>query len=233
MGGFSGRGAGDFEPAAGVVTGVRWWGLPAPDLTRDPLAADDHWPRRLLHGAQAAWQPGLNEAACLQGFAHPVPAEPCGCGFYAFWREQPYPLDGGLPVLGVIEGSGRVLSGEAGFRCQRARIVALHLASLSAAGPSAWQWTALGGGLFAAEEPRLSFPQDWLDAWRAVISDRLQQLYPEAKVYERKDTMLTVHPPDAPPAPPEPARAQCPWCTARMTAGELASHRNRCPLRLP
>jgi hypothetical protein len=236
MPGFAGRGAQDFEPAAGVVTGVRWWGLPAPDLTRDPLAADAHWPRRWLHGARAGWQPGLNEAACLQGCGHPVPEESCGDGHWAFWKVTPYPLGYDLPVLGVIEGSGRVLSGEKGFRCQRARIVALHLDSLAPAGPPAsWQWTALGTGLYA-EEVTPSYPllsPDWLDAWRAVISDRLEQLYPDARVYENRDTMLTVHPPDPPPAPPEPARAQCPFCTARMTAPELADHQHRCPLRLP
>jgi hypothetical protein len=240
MDGFSGRAAGGFEPAAGVVTGVRWWGLPAPDLTRHPVAADEHWPRSLLHGAQAEWQPGLNEAICLQGFGHPVPEENCGDGHWAFWEEQAYPLGSSLPVLGVIEGSGRVLSGEKGFRCQRARIVALHLTSLQPADPSGTAvWRSTGGGLYW-QEPQSSLPEYWLDAWRAVISDRLEQLYPDAKVYENRDTMLRMHPPDAPPPPPdapppppEPARHQCPWCSARMTAPELSAHRYRCPLRLP
>ena len=233
MDGFSSR---EFEPAAGVVTGVRWWGLPAPDLTRNPADAERHWPRSWLHGARAGWPAGTDEAVCLQGFTHPVPEDDCGDGFWAYWTVQPYSMGSSLPVLGVIEGSGRVLIGELGFRCQRARIVALHLDSLVPANPPAWQYRYLSGGLYMVEElpaPEPLFSPPWLDAWRAVISDRLGQLYPDAKVYENRDTLLRMHPPDAPPPPPEPAREQCPWCTARMTAPELAAHRPRCPLRLP
>lgn len=218
MDGFSGQGTADFEPAAGVVAGIRWWSLPAPGLTRDPLSAESHWPRQLLRGTYAEWAPGLNEASCLQEFGHPVPCETCADGFWAFWQEQPYPMSGGIPVLGVIEGSGRTLIGEKGFRCQRARITALHVP------PAGLRpWYDESGSLYS---PRLP-SRDFQEAWLAVISDRLEQMYPDAKIYERQDTMLKVHPPDAPPSLP------CRWCSARMPAEEHARHQPRCPRRLP
>lgn len=117
-------GFGEREPdfTAGSVTGYRWWAL------------DDRVPRSepaLLLGMHAAWQPGENTATCLEIPAlHPaadVPARGCHCGFYAFWTVQPPYATGSLPqVLGVIEGYGRVRTGTKGFRCQTARILALH-----------------------------------------------------------------------------------------------------------
>lgn len=49
----------------------------------------------------------------------------CGCGFWAYWAVPGAGRPGREHVYGVIEGSGAVLIGERGFRCERARIVAL------------------------------------------------------------------------------------------------------------
>lgn len=69
----------------------------------------------------------------------------CGCGFWAYWRGLPMDWDaclpyvrkttsngfqrGGyhlaIPLAGVIEGSGKTIIGERGFRCEFARITDL------------------------------------------------------------------------------------------------------------
>ena len=88
-----------------------------------------------LRGMHAAWQPGENTAVCLDGTSThgtgTVPDSRCFCGFYAFWTlPPPYSLlsaPGLIPVCGVIEGYGKVLIGSKGFRCARARVLALHV----------------------------------------------------------------------------------------------------------
>lgn len=74
---------------AGSVTGYRWWTIVAPDLDKSPAYADMEWPRMPLRGAWAAWDPGVNHAACLANAntgalrdAHDqasVPERVCGC----------------------------------------------------------------------------------------------------------------------------------------------------------
>lgn len=71
-----------------------------------------------------------------------VPHPDCGCGFWAYWdsgsysswfgpvfpyvrRGRNYGMQLHLPLKGVIEGSGRTIIGEKGFRCQYARITDL------------------------------------------------------------------------------------------------------------
>jgi hypothetical protein len=111
--------AGEAALAAGSVRGYRWWGLT---------------PGGTLLGMHAPWEPGENTARCLirdfeSAAVHPdsgVPAKGCHCGFYAWWTVQPrYATGSLLPVLGVIEGYGRVRTGTKGFRCAKARILAL------------------------------------------------------------------------------------------------------------
>ena len=137
--GFDGRGAlpapdpaGGIPDVYGVVRGYRWWTLPAPPLHLSPAHAEENWPGPVrLRGQMDTWQPGENVAACKTSYPHDpalVPLEPCGCGFWGYWRLQRHELGGcALPVCGVIEGYGAVLLGTKGFRAARARIVALHL----------------------------------------------------------------------------------------------------------
>jgi hypothetical protein len=122
-----GGGPGEPDFAAGSVTGYRWWAT----------AGDG-----VLLGMHAPWTAGENTACCLApgagaipgtwagpGSGHSpaeVPAKGCGCGFYAFWTVRPpYAMGSLLPVLGVIEGYGRTRTGTRGFRCAKARILAL------------------------------------------------------------------------------------------------------------
>lgn len=48
----------------------------------------------------------------------------CMCGYWAYWD---YPKFGENGVVGIIEGWGKTLIGDEGFRCQKAKIVALVL----------------------------------------------------------------------------------------------------------
>jgi hypothetical protein len=145
---------GDPEFIAGSVTGYRWWAL----------AADG----RLL-GMHDAWTPGENHARCLadrpghhlvrgagqqpgpglQRPLHPaadVPAEACFCGFYAYWTVPGQMVPGTLlPVLGVIEGYGKVLIGSKGFRCATAKIMALCPLGSPVPGPVAAMGRAYPG----------------------------------------------------------------------------------------
>jgi len=83
--------------------------------------------------------------------ASPVPTAPhvsetieagCGCGFWAYWKELPMEWDAcvpyarrdsvdgyhlTIPLAGVIEGSGKTVIGERGFRCEYARVTDLTL----------------------------------------------------------------------------------------------------------
>jgi hypothetical protein len=146
----------------------------------------------------------------------------CGCGFWAYWdmaglSANRFSTSGrGLPVLGVIEGTGRVLLGEKGFRSQRARITALApafsiQAEVSWRGPqrSPWDRPPNFSDSYGATpnqltgDPYLSWAEDQneekqiqlraqqhADAWMAVIQDRLGQMYPGAQVYATASGLL-------------------------------------------
>lgn len=169
--GFAGQGqAAEPDFALGSVTGYRWWALPRPD------AGAAGWSPGGLRGMHASWADGTVTARCigdLTGGAPEhdpadVPWEPCSCGFWAYWELPPqHSMGGMLPVTGVIEGSGKVLIGETGFRCAQARIRALHL-------PDA----GLGPDRHAAAE-----------AW-------LELAYPHATLYRVLSAMTREYPPD-------------------------------------
>lgn len=196
--------SGEFEFAAGSVTGLRQWTLAAPDFSRSPHDAGQDWPPALLTGATGfAWPPGVVEATCNNGYPHPVPAEfvdnsvptsarsRCGCGHWAYWDLVPafssqFSSSGGLPVLGVIEGYGRVLLGERGFRSQKARIIALAPSfSIQAAVTAKRAMTEQG------EYDEIAYrAQQQADAWMAVIQDQLGLLYPGARVFATATGLL-------------------------------------------
>jgi hypothetical protein len=204
MPGFAEHGTGEFKFAVGSVSGLRQWTLNTPDFSLDPHQADRHWDRVLLAGATGySWPPGTVEATCNNGRSHPVPAEfaepgsnsRCGCGTWAYWDMQGlsasrFATGKGLPVLGVIEGYGRVLLGPRGFRSQKARITALAPAFViqSEVTPPQerfWRYDEQSGARmpeFEAEEVQRR-AQQHADAWMAVIQDRLGQLYPGARVF--------------------------------------------------
>lgn len=215
MTGFAESGQQDFEFALGRVLGLRQWTLRGPDFRGDPLRADDDgWPVVLLTGATGySWADGVLEAQCGNGRSHPVPTGDdggvdfsysggrCGCGFWAYWGtselagNSSFASSGGLPVIGVIEGHGRVLLGERGFRSQRARITALAPA-FTVQAEAQLPFTDPRGGAYVQEkldeerESVLRRAQQHADAWMAVIQDRLSRMYPSAQVYATAAGML-------------------------------------------
>lgn len=222
MQGFAGRGEItmaelDFEPEFEMqpVRGLRQWSLVSPDLRRDPH--DGVWIPGALTGATGwSWPDGVLEAYCNNGRDHPVPTETdqggaCGCGFWAYWdmlslAANRFGSGTGIPVIGIIDGYGRVLIGEKGFRSQRAKITALApafsiLAEVAPAAP--YQQSPLVAGdpylAFAEQQKRdeeraeiQRRAQQHADAWMAMIQDRLTELYPGARVYATASGMLAV-----------------------------------------
>jgi hypothetical protein len=110
-------------------------------------------------------------------------------------------------VLGVIEGYGRVLLGEKGFRSQKARITALAPAfSVQAEvtrpgnfnrGYDFYDYDFYNDRLVSTDpEDRAEYEevarkaQQHADAWMAVIQDRLGLLYPDARVFATTTGLL-------------------------------------------
>jgi hypothetical protein len=213
---------GELEPeplvAPGSVTGYRWWTLPAPpDFRASPAYAERDWPHAPLHGQRAPWLPGVNQAVCLNGSHTPhdpglLPAKECGCGYWAYWHPQDRRLSGAgkLQVFGVIKGFGKTRIGSYGFRCAKARLLAVHLAFTLV--------PFVGDDYFPGNRRKLiprtmddgrvllipgditqeqaQHAVDHAEAWIAVIGDRLEQDNPGVVVCETRDALLTRFPPD-------------------------------------
>jgi len=230
---------------AGFHTGYRWWYLPAPDLSRSPADADEWWDpdwKNLLHGQRAPWVPGVNTAACLNdaryttGQPHDpetIPDATCGCGFWAYWQLQHRQVgsqNSTIPVCGVIKGWGRTRRGPLGFRCVKARILAVTLPSpvvpvIGSQSRSGWRLAfpdvreAGDGGRvivlsgktgYDLNGPEIRAALSHAEAWTAVIGDRIEQMYPGVRVFQSVNAMRAVFPPD--PEYPQPA---CPACGAQ------------------
>lgn len=88
----------------------------------------------------------VHKSALLARIGHPgkhaVPDPECGCGFWAYWNrlsstdfashpwvayERNYGYTVTVPLAGVVEGSGRTIIGERGFRAERVRITDLAM----------------------------------------------------------------------------------------------------------
>lgn len=108
---------GTFPLAAGVIRGLRAWNLSAGRLYG------------VLGDYQ--WSAGENEASCpyrVRHRRHPIACRDCSCGFYAYTDprlSQPWTYS--LDIVGVIEGYGLTQIGTLGFRCAKARIIALSV----------------------------------------------------------------------------------------------------------
>lgn len=195
--GFDGR-----EPdfAVGSVAGVRWWRL----LTGAEGGR--------LSGVRASWAPGENIAKCGRGMTagtHVVPDENCGCGFWAYWSPPGPDNEHGfkLAVLGVVEGYGKTLIGERGFRCAKARITALHVPAftVTVTEDRAGDWDVpknirqRGGGAIATWRAITGRTERQLDpaevlAMHCELEMRLEEDY-GVPVYATAGLMLRKHPP--------------------------------------
>jgi hypothetical protein len=105
--------------AAGVVRGVR-------SFLVDELG-------RLTGVAfKKVWLPGENQAKCYAenrkefgDFGEHMPD--CLCGFYAYYDGSNDYRQSETTITAVVEGYGSTVIGSRGFRCAKARIVALHI----------------------------------------------------------------------------------------------------------
>lgn len=157
--------------------GVRWWQADGTDWEM----AD----QIQLTGARGSWLPGWNDAVCLAApISGParhkpsdVPETACGCGYWGYWLLDAAPVPGldHPPVVGVIEGAGAALIGDKGFRCARARIVALHVPYPGAVGVPGYR------------------PDGDDDQWRNLLESALSARY-GVPVYATFPAMLAMHP---------------------------------------
>jgi hypothetical protein len=228
--GYDGARASEFEFAAGYVRGLRMWSFPVITALNSALASDLTPSAELLRppGAslpllagmtgRGSWHPGVNEAQCANDSAHAPPVEydekkgaECGCGFWAYWniKDAPDWTSNVMPVAGVIKGTGRVLIGEKGFRCQKAAIVALAPAITIVSGhgygkdafgnsyPGGITRDPQGYGYIDAgqRDREMADARTRADAWMAVIMDMLGGLYPDARVFATVRGMTACVPP--------------------------------------
>lgn len=184
--GLQGFDGADTPLALGSVAGVRWWNLSAPSVA---FFRQDEMPA--LCGVQGTWRMGENIARCGRT-GHLVPDEDCGCGFWAYWTLEAAANPHGflLPVLGVIEGYGRTMLGERGFRCAKARIVALHfpegtrsLARKAARPPAAWELSSAPDFLKARGE-------DAVRTWHKMTGRPMPSAVPPAPEPAEEDNVL-------------------------------------------
>ena len=198
------------------------------DATGKPEVHDEG-PRELsaielptLIGAYGGrWEDGVNEAKCRRsmstrpgnGFTHEPPEirEACGCGFWAYFDENiqcsqvlsqwQQAQDGwtGMAILGCVEGSGRVIVGEKGFRSQFAQITALTIGQVAV--PQLMYWDTGQGGYGMGPggsygTPKVQCSDDELYARLAKIEDMLSRRYPNARIMSSEATLRGIFPPD-------------------------------------
>ena len=120
------------------------------------------------------------------------------CGFWAYWKFDPHEFHlGEKPVVGIVEGYGKTIRGSRGFRCAKARIVALHCAyeyvreipgNKKERDESQPGWHQV----FSAD-----YEQGTADAIARLAQDEeeLQRNYPGAVVYSTLEAMMKMHPP--------------------------------------
>lgn len=109
----------------------------------------------------------------------------CHCGFWAYWGDLSNNYGFGARVVGVIEGFGRTVLGNRGFRSSYARVVALVRPDID--------------GLEKQHGPALTWEQ-MRRGWGAAL-DR----YPDVAVFDDAAAMLAAFPPDHHAVKPQPA----------------------------
>jgi len=120
------------------------------------------------------------------------------CGYWAYWGAQRHELGrpGSLPVFGVIKGYGKTLAGPHGFRCAKARILAVHL-PVTIGDAKLLYWPLQHRDLpDPPTEDEIAQAKQKGEAWAAVIGDRIERMYPGVEVCETRDHLLAKYPPD-------------------------------------
>ena len=105
----------------GTLRGYRVWGVEVP---RKGGAVKLH---PVHQNVGTAWKPGENVATCASWTEeHATPDQNCTCGFYASYTMNGL-LTGTVRVVGVVEGYGRVMLHETGFRAEKMVIKAVQM----------------------------------------------------------------------------------------------------------
>ena len=187
----------------------------------------------LLTGAYGGtWQDGVNEAKCSKNGHEPpeVRGSGCGCGYWAYFDENlavSSVLGGwntvsngtvGICVLGCVEGTGRVIVGEKGFRSQYAKIVGLTVGQAAVPDLMWWRSTeyaqdsfgnsysvapgSSGAGLAdfirngSGTPYQVQCSDEEVYNRLARIEDMLGRKYPSARIVSSEDTLRKLMPPD-------------------------------------
>jgi hypothetical protein len=121
----------DWDFAMGLVQGFRKWSVNASQNAVVGSYSKDFLAHKML-------EDGRRVGICYQsGSSHPpeqVPADSgCGCGWWAYWSPEEAKKHGGasgdnktvFAVTVAVEGSGRVVIGQKGFRSQYVRVTGI------------------------------------------------------------------------------------------------------------
>lgn len=179
-----------------------------------------------LTGAYSGtWEDGVNEAKCRRtmttspsDFKHEPPEvrTACGCGFWAYFDEhlgvdtvlsnwysptKDKSLWTGIAVLGCIEGTGRVIVGEKGFRSQYAKVVGLAVGQASVPILMWWQNQSYTGPGYSTpryrvQEGKVQCSDAEVLARLVKIEDMLARKYPSARIMSSENTLRSLYPTD-------------------------------------
>jgi hypothetical protein len=196
-----------------------------------PLDLPDEKIQPLIGAYGGNWLDGVNEAKCTKnGHEPPEVRWACGCGFWAYFDENlavssvlggwNSVSDGtvGICVLGCVEGTGRVIVGEKGFRSQYAKIVGLTVGQAAIPDLMWWKsveyahdaygnsYTVLPGSTGAGMSDflrngsgspyQVQCSDDEIYNRLARIEDMLGRKYPSARIVSSEDTLRKLMPPD-------------------------------------
>jgi hypothetical protein len=136
---------------------------------------------------------------------HIVPDPDCGCGFWAYWKHTGNNLsstpwireeDFGtgykvlVPLYGVVDGAGATIIGERGFRCGRARITDLTMATGSSV---VMERPALGyEDAYAYQSPAGILEYNSINTSRRVIPETLTGCLSRLLVVSEVDITETI-----------------------------------------
>jgi hypothetical protein len=125
----------DWDMAIGQIKGFRKWSIVPPIITDEPdLVLKGSYGKNFLD--HEMMPDGRRKASCHQSGSKHLPEEVpagngCGCGWWAYWapeEAQKHGGDGGVGSINVtisVEGTGRVVIGQKGFRSQYVRVTGI------------------------------------------------------------------------------------------------------------
>lgn len=186
--------------------------------------------------ARSSWSPVFGLPDLDGKFEHVPPANGCGCGFWGYfdpeltmsqilgsYRGLPKITRDSylgsiptvkIPILGAIEGTGRVVIGEKGFRSQYAQLKAVCIPHEARETLSYWAATSMDTGVSYGDDfygnrysPGAGTMRDGSVEYRSAsegevmsrltdAEEVLQEMYPDIKVCPDKNSMMKQFPRD-------------------------------------